>query len=270
MGVSMFKNVIARILMSLIIVQLSVALTASAAGRSKKAKTAPQAPVELKEIAQKELVIKSENQSAQVLSTPATVRPKVEAIASPIQYSAFQVAASLTAYRPSGEGQIVNAQPYSLDSFGYRPLLSLELRWMPTKFESSHLDLGGYASLGYAFHNVKAQTLTGKDIVDTQLNTILTELGLAARASLSEKNGVSLVPTLGLGRATVVNSSPSAFANYTERVNYARLGVAAEKSMGQSWSMYVGYGYQTALAKETSAYQVQKNNFSLGLVGSVR
>jgi hypothetical protein len=73
---------------------------------------------------------------------------------------------------------------------------------------------------------------------------------------------------VGVGRLLLIQSSSVSFANTSSGVNFASLGVSAERSLLSKLSVFGGYDLRVALARVTSGADVPNHNFLIGFLGN--
>ena len=256
-----------RILLSIIVCLLSVNAVAKP---SSLVKLKPPTPKEtdFRDAAADELTLPNTAQTPQVLSTPATVRPRVEAIESPVTYTAVQIGFSLSTYRPEGRTKVSNLQPYDLSSLGESPLPSLEIRWQP--YQISNLYLGGFTSLGYSLHDVQLRAPTGQLLPSTKLHTMKGAGGLATTYRFGAGSRWSVAGLFGVGYLNSVQASKSTFANTSTGLPFATGQALMQVRFFEKWTGYAGYEMLNPLRDERGELKLPRGSAMVGLLGSLR
>lgn len=224
-----------------------------------------------REAASEELRLTSKERSTQVLSTPATVRPRVEPIVSPIIQKALQVGVSLSMYRPEGLGRVSNLTPYEYESLGERALPSLEFRWQPYEVPRiPRLLVGGFGQLGYTVHDVQLRSPVGDALPATKLHTLKVAGGISTTYLLSGDGRWSLGGLLGPGYLTAVQASRSNFTNSSEGLPYFTVSGLGQWRFAQKWTGYLGYEMRNPMRPESEELKLPRDSFVVGLLGSIR
>jgi hypothetical protein len=241
----------------------------SAAKKSKSAAPQVIAPEVLENQATKELSLPPEDLSTGVLPTPATVRSRVEAVKNPVRPLAYRLGVSLQPFTPKGTMNVGQLAPYDMSQAGTNPMLAVEGQWLPLMISSvPGLQVGAFTSIGYAQFNLDLRSPTGASIGDTKLHAIKVQVGGTASYQLPRAPLWSVHGNVGAGRLVDIQSSTTSYANSSSSVNFASLGVAAERSLLPNLSAYAGYDLRLALNRTTEGADVPNHNVLLGLLGN--
>ena len=247
-----------------------------AKAKFKKIKSAaPQvfAPEQLENQAVKELLLPKEDLSTGVLSTPATVRSRVEQVKNPVRPLAYRLGVSFQPFTPQGTMPVGDLVPYDLSQAGMGAMVAIEGQWLPFVTTVTGLQAGAFASVGFAQFNLALRSPAGISIDSTKLSIVKFQLGGTASYQLPRSPLWSAHGSVGLGRLMEIQSSPSSsYANSSEYVDFASLGLTAERSLmslGLSgFSVYVGYDLRLALNRSTAGADVPNHSVLLGLLGN--
>lgn len=249
--------------------QSTVGRKKSSKKTSKKKKT--DTPQALQEAASTELVIPEKEKSAEVVPTSATVTLKVEPVANPIVYSAFQLGVSVQAIKPVGQGTVEGLEPYDLGALGSKPMASVDFRWMPFEIEAvPNMNFGAFASVGYSQHKLDLKSPIGQTIDNTRLHTMKTQAGVAANWHLARAPRWSATGLLGGGRMDAIQSSNSSLASRSSTLPFASAALQGEYRLLDRWSLTAGYEYRQPLRNETAEMGMQRHNLLVGFLGSFR
>lgn len=223
------------------------------------------------EAANKELILPANQRSSHILSTPATVRPQVDPVASPVTYKALHLGVSVFSYRPEGQARVSNLEPFDLGSVGAHAFPSLEFRWQP--YEVAHvprLFIGGFASLGYAVRDVQLRAPTGEVLPETKLHTLKGGGGLSATYLLTADGRWSFGSLFGVGYLNSVRASRSSFANSTSGLPFFSVSGLVQRRLARKWFAYLGVETRQPLRPEKAELQLPRESLVVGLLGSLR
>ena len=238
--------------------------------KSKSAAPQVVAPEVLENQATKELLLPKEDLSTGVLPTPATVRSHVEEVRNPVRPLAYRLGVSLQPFSPKGTMPVGDLTPYDLSQVGTNAMIAVEGQWLPlTIMNVPGLQAGAFASLGYAQFNVSLRSPAGISLDDTKLHIVKVQFGGTASYQLPRSPLWSLHGNLGLGRLMEIQSSgASSYANASETVDFASLGLNAERSLLPTLSVYAGYDFRLALSRSTVGADVPNHSVLLGFFGN--
>lgn len=244
--------------------------TRKAASSKKKTSTSgPVAPEVLENQATKELMLPKEDLSQGVLPTPATVRSRVEDVKNPIRPLEYRLGVSLQPFTPKGTMPVGDLIPYDLSDAGTNAMVAIDGQWLPIGFaDVPGLEAGAFASVGYAQFDLALRAPTGLRLADTKLHAIKAQIGATASYQLPKSPLWSLHGNLGVGRMQLIQASPVSYANASSAVNFASLGVAAERSLLPKLSVYAGYDFRLALNRSSEGADVSNHNVLLGFLGN--
>jgi hypothetical protein len=237
--------------------------------KKKLTTTGPIAPEVLENQATKELMLPKEDLSQGVLPTPATVRSRVEDVKNPIRPLEYRLGVSLQPFTPKGTMAVGDLIPYDLSDAGTNAMAAIDAQWLPLSFENvAGLEAGAFASVGYAQFDLALRAPTGLRLEDTKLHAIKAQIGATASYQLPKSPLWSLHGNLGVGRMQLIQASPVSYANASSAVNFASLGVAAERSLLPKLSVYAGYDFRLALNRSSEGADVANHNVLLGFLGN--
>lgn len=234
-------------------------------------KPAVKAETDYVDAALDELALNAQERSTNVLSTPATVRPRVEPLGAPITHKAMQMGVSVSEYRPEGEGRVSTLAPYDMESLGARALPSLEFRWQPYEAPRvPRLLFGGFAQLGYTVHDVQLRAPTGETLPATKLHTLKGAGGLSTTYLLTRNGRWSLGGLFGAGYLNSVQASKSSFANTSAGLPFVTVSGLVQWRLANKWTGYFGYEFRNPMRPEHAELRIPRESFIVGLLGSLR
>ncbi len=237
--------------------------------KARAAKAKPAAPEKpTADAAQTELIIPADARSRDVLPTPATVLSKIEPVQNPLGAKLFEIGLSAQMYQPMGRVELPTLTPYELDGLSAKPMLALELRWLPLDFEmKGAASFGLFGSVGYAQHRVNLTSPTGLAIENTELHSLKTQAGAELGWSPSASSLWGVRGLLGYGQLLVTQSSNSAFASMSGTVRFASVGATFERKFFDRWTAYAGYDYRIPVQNASTQFDIQKSNIVAGILG---
>jgi hypothetical protein len=167
-----------------------------------------------------------------------------------------------------------NLAPYDLSQAGTNAMVGLEGQWLPFHDVSNvaGLDLGAFASVGYAQFDLALRSPAGLSLDETKLHVIKAQVGATASYQLPKSPLWSVHGNAGIGRLMAIQSSEAAYANASWSVNFASLGLTAERSLAEilspNFSVYAGYDFRLAVSRSTEGADVPRHNVLLGFLGN--
>jgi hypothetical protein len=216
-----------------------------------------------------ELEISKDEQSTQILPSPATVQIHVEPVPNPIQRPKFRVGLFVQPYRPQGTMQVSTLQPYDLGTLSTQPMVILETRWLPVRPEAWHgVSFGLYGSAGYAQNSVDLKSPIGFAIEKTHLASIKAQVGLTSSWRPFGDSGWSFDLNAGAGSLQSAQSSSSSYADHTTSLLFASLGLGIERNITERWSIAAGYDNRSPIRGADEGAAIPRDNFLLGLMGN--
>ena len=217
----------------------------------------------------KELAIAPEEQSAEVVETPATVRTSVEPVKSPIASASYIFDFAIEPYQPAGLMKIAGFQPYDLSSLDMRPMPSLAFRWLPLRLENEAVffSYGLYASGAYVQHPLDLVTPTGESFRNTVLSTLKWQSGAVGvfRRHMDSPWGGRI--EIGLGELKLIQSSSSSVANHSASETFASLGIFGERRIWSSITAFLGYDHRIPMGPGATEIELSRSNFKFGISG---
>jgi hypothetical protein len=218
--------------------------------------------------AKKELEVSALKSASQIRPTPATVRARVEEVESPVSYTAIQMGLSYQRFHSQGQGEIVGQKNASWDDLSDAPMIAVEFRWLPYQPFQAPFFLGSFVNLGYAEQKMSLETSTGERFHNAKLHTAKWGLGLSAEYHIRQVKWLGLAGNLGFGEMYGVQSSTSAYTSSSHQLTYLSSGLFAQFKLSRHWKLFAGNDYRVPTRKETSDFKIQRNNWTVGFLGS--
>lgn len=239
--------------------------------KAKKVLTKSDPKASLAVRAEQELVLGPEERTELVITTPATVRTKVEAVEAPESRRVLEFGLGLQPYRPVGGGRVTGFDSYDLGALGEKPMASIELRWLALSLKARPtLRLGGFFSAGYAQHSVDLKGPTGAAFDRARLHTVKTQGGVAAAIPIGGSSRWSARAQIGLGRLDSVQTSRSPEANQSGSLDFISLGAFAENRVSERVAFFAGYENRAAFEKRDPELGLPRHNFLIGIWGNLQ
>lgn len=217
----------------------------------------------------KELVVTPEEQSAEIVATPATVVTKIEAVKSPLAPPAFVFDFALEPYQPAGRMKISGFQAYELDTLGMRPMPSLTFRWLPVPIESENVfsSFGIFVSGAFDQHAVDLTSPTGESFRNTSLSTLKWQSGLVGTLKPGADSPWGTRVEAGLGELKIIQSSAASIANHSASEAYASFAIYGERRIWSQLSAFIGYDHRIPMGSGATEIELSRSNFKFGLSG---
>lgn len=217
----------------------------------------------------KELAVTPEDQSAEVVETPATVSTSVEPVKSPIAPSSYFFDLALEPYHPAGLMKISGFQPYDLNALEMRPMPSLTFRWIPFNFESNvaFASIGIFASGAYVQHPIELTSPTGESFRNTSLSTLKWQSGVVGAFKRHVDSPWGARVEVGLGELKLIQSSSSSIANHSASETFASLGIYGERRIWSRFSAFLGYDHRIPMGPGATEIELSRSNFKFGISG---
>jgi hypothetical protein len=216
-----------------------------------------------------ELLVRPEEQSTEVVASPATIRTTLHEVQDPTQQATFKLALTVQPFHPAGHVKLPGLNAYELSDLRTQELFGLDLLWLPLRLsETSPARVGFYGFAGYGQNSVNLKGPTGVQLADTTLHSIITELGGAASWQPKPESLLGAHVQLGIGRFSSVQSSSSSYGNSSQSEFYATSGIFGDVFVSRNVGLFAGYVYRLPLGAEPAEIVLQRSNLVAGLSGS--
>lgn len=229
----------------------------------KKKSSAPEEPTLNKAL--EELKVEPQEKTAMPFAPSGILRADAEPVMSPVTRTAFELGLGLQPYQPAGVMKLPGYEAYRLEDVGTRPMISVEARWRPYRFD--RVSGGLFAAIGYAQHPIEIRSPTGELLPNTVLQTYKSQLGLSGLWQSTPESPWAARLEVGLGELRVIQSSSSSFANRSAAESFASIGIYGERRIIERLHAFLGYDYHAPIGGGADEIDLQRSNFILGFTG---